>query len=168
MKTHSTTRFARHLSVLLALGALGAAARADDNNFYPLSASYREECGSCHVAYPPALLSAASWRAVMNGLERHFGSDASLEAAKAREIGQFLEANSARRAKYDSTDAYGRPLLRITEGAWFLRKHRDGHDGITAAVWRLPSVKSRANCSACHLQAEQGDYSEGDIRIPRS
>lgn len=156
------------LPLALVLGAAASPARADDNNYYPLSASYREECGSCHVAYPPVLLSAASWQAVMNGLERHFGSDASIEPAKAREIGQFLAANAARRAKYESSDTNGRPLLRITEGAWFLRKHRDGHDGITSAVWRLPSVKSPANCSACHRQAEQGDYSESAIRIPRS
>lgn len=156
------------VSLALVLGALVSSARADDNHSYPLSASYREECGSCHVAYPPALMSAASWQAVMNGLERHFGSDASLEPAKAREIRQFLAANTARRAKYESFDANGRPALRITEGAWFLRKHRDGHDGITPAVWRLPSVKSAANCGACHRQAEQGDFSESGISIPRS
>jgi nitrate/TMAO reductase-like tetraheme cytochrome c subunit len=155
-------------SLAFAIGVLAGPARADDHHSYPLSASYREECGSCHVAYPPALMSAASWQAVMNGLERHFGSDASIEPAKAREIRQFLAANSAQRAKYESYDANGRPALRITEGAWFQRKHRDGHDGITAAVWRLPSVKSPANCGACHRQAEQGDFSESGIRIPRS
>lgn len=162
------TIFRCFLPLALVAGASTSPARADDNNFYPLSASYREECGSCHVAYPPALLSPASWQAVMNGLPRHFGSDASLEPAKAREIGQFLAANAARRAKHESTDASGRPALRITEGAWFQRKHRDGHDGITAAVWRLPSVKSPANCAACHRHAEQGDYAESDITIPRS
>lgn len=35
-------------------------------------------------------MSQASWRAVMRGLGRHFGSDASLDAAKAGEIGTFL------------------------------------------------------------------------------
>lgn len=156
------------LLTVLGLSLAASVALADGAKIYPLTATYKEECGSCHVAYPPELMSQASWRAVMQGLDKHFGSDASLDPAKAREIGAFLDANAARRDKYATFDAKGRPLLRLTDGAWFRRKHRDGHDGITPAVWKMPSVKSVANCSACHRSAEQGDYSEDDIRIPRS
>lgn len=156
------------LLTVLGLGLTASVALADDAKIFPLSASYKEECGSCHVAYPPELMSQASWRAVMRGLDQHFGSDASLDAAKANEIGAYLEANAARRDKYATFDAQGQPLLRLTDGAWFRRKHRDGHDGITVAVWKLQSVKTAANCVACHRGAERGDYSEGDIRIPRS
>lgn len=154
------------LSALVLAGSVGGAF-ADGAKSYPLSPVYKEECGSCHVAYPPALLPPASWRALTGGLARHFGSDASLDAAKTKEISDYLEAGAARRDKYASTDAKGGPLLRITEGDWFLRKHRDGHDGITSSVWKLPAVKSPANCAACHRGAEQGGYSERDIRIPR-
>ena len=156
------------ITLLLAGGALSGSALADGAKVYPVSPIYQEECGSCHLAYPPALLVAASWRAVMAGLDKHFGSDASLEAAKAKEIGAYLEAHSAQQEKTLARDAQGRPALRITESAWFRREHRDGHDGITAAVWKLPSVKSAANCAACHLGAEQGDFSERRISIPRS
>lgn len=149
-------------------GLLAVPALADGVKSYPLSAVYKEECGSCHVSYPAGLLSAASWRAVMAGLDRHFGSDASIDAARAREIGQFLGANAARQSKYQTVDAQGKPLLRITDGSWFKREHRDGNEGITAAVWKLPSVKSVANCAACHRSAEQGLYSENEISIPRS
>lgn len=135
---------------------------------YTITPVYKEECASCHVAYPPGLLSAASWRAVMAGLDRHFGSDASLDAAKAKEISQFLEANAARKSKYAAVDAQGKPLLRMTETDWFLREHRDGHDGLSRAVWSLPTVKSPANCAACHRGAEQGSYAESEIRLPRS
>jgi hypothetical protein len=31
-------------------------------------AGWHSECGSCHVAYPPRLLEAASWRTIMQGL----------------------------------------------------------------------------------------------------
>jgi hypothetical protein len=34
-------------------------------------------------------------------------------------------------------------------------------------VWRLAAVKSPANCAACHTTAEQGDFRERNIRIPR-
>jgi len=163
MKTNQAILFAAGL----AAATFGSATFASDKA-YTFSASYKEECGSCHVAYPPPLLSAASWRAVMAGLDRHFGSDASLDPAKAKEIGHYLEANAATKSKYSSVDAKGQPRLRITEGEWFLREHRNGSHGITAAVWSLPSVKSAANCSACHRGAEQGGYAERDIVIPRS
>ena len=42
---------------------------------------YKEECGSCHMAYPPGLLPARSWTKVMSGLDNHFGDNAELDAA---------------------------------------------------------------------------------------
>lgn len=138
-------------------------ARADDHERFPLSPAYQEECGSCHVAYPPRLLTARSWQAVMAGLDKHFGSDASLDAAKAKEIGGYLAANAGRSERLAAPGANPR----ITETPWFKRKHRDGHDGLSAGVWKSAAVKSPANCAACHRQAAEGDYSEGNIRIPR-
>ena len=135
---------------------------------YFLSVTYKEECGSCHIAYPPALLSATSWRAVMAGLSRHFGSDASLDPVPAGEIARYLDAGAATGKKHDAIDENGQPSLRITDGPWFRREHRDGHEGIVAGVWKRPSVKTPANCSACHQNAEQGSYSEHEIVIPRS
>ncbi len=41
----------------------------------------KQESPACHTAYPPGLLPAASWRRIMGGLDRHYGSDASLEPA---------------------------------------------------------------------------------------
>ncbi len=118
---------------------------------------WKAECGACHVAYPPRMLPAESWRALMGGLDQHFGSDASLDAESARSISAFLEANAGRRRE----TASGKPLLRITETRWFQREHRK-------ALQRTRNkVKSAANCEACHLQAERGDYSERNIRVPK-
>ena len=50
------------IALLLALAALPAAA---DDVRLPASPTYRAECGSCHVPYPPQLLPAESWRALM-------------------------------------------------------------------------------------------------------
>lgn len=150
--------------VILALHS--APSLADEGKRFALSASYKDECGSCHVAYPPQLLSPRSWQAVIGGLAKHFGSDASLEPAKAREINDFLAANAGRSARLDASGGKGGVNLRLTETPWFQRKHRDGHDGITAAVWKSPSVRSPANCGACHRQAAEGNYSEDEIRIP--
>ena len=95
----------------------------------------------------------------MSGLDKHFGSDASLDPAAAREIGAFLEKNAGGR-RYEAS---AKPILRITETRWF----RHEHDEVSERVWKNPKVKSAANCAACHIQAESGNYSEHNIRIPR-
>lgn len=120
--------------------------------------AYLQECGSCHIAYPPAMLPATSWQRLMGGLERHFGSDASLDAATTRRIADWLQANAAT----GSRRAEPPPQDRITRAAWFEREHRK----VDAAVWTLPSVKSPANCGACHTQAERGRFDEHELRAP--
>jgi hypothetical protein len=150
--------------VVLLTGGIMSSAHAeddDDDERMPVAKNplWQSECGSCHVAFPPRFLPAESWRAVMAGLDRHFGSDASLEPAAAREIGAFLEKNAGS-GRYATS---ARPVLRITETRWFVREH----DEVPARAWKSPKVKSAANCAACHLQAESGNFSEHNIRIPR-
>jgi hypothetical protein len=146
-------------TLLPTLLALAGAALADGAPRTPLPSAYRDECGSCHVPFPPALLSAGSWQRVMDGLARHYGTDASLDAATAAQIGAWLRssAGSGRRTLANP------PEDRITRSAWFVRKH----DEVPASAWQGPAVKSAANCSACHPRADQGAYDEHDIRIPR-
>jgi hypothetical protein len=55
------------------------------------------------------------------------------------------------------------PDDRITRSAWFVRKHRE----VDAAVWKRASIKSAAQCTACHVQAEQGNFDEHQVRVPR-
>ena len=145
------------VSLLFAFGLLLGEAMAEPRTTAPANATWKAECGSCHIAYPPALLPASSWRQLMAGLPRHFGTDASLDAASAAEIGAFLERNagSGRRG--------GEAAQRITATRWFQHKH----DEVSAAVWKNPRVKSAANCSACHGGAERGDFDEHSVRIPR-
>lgn len=141
--------------------------QADEQKRYSLNALYKEECGSCHVPYPPQLLPAVSWRQLMGELEKHFGSNATLEAPAAMEITRFLVSNAGRAGQSQSGSASG-ARLRITETPWFKREHRDGHDGLSASVWQSAEVKTPANCVACHREANEGNYSERGIRIPRS
>ena len=124
-----------------------------------LNALWQQECSSCHLAYAPGLLPAESWRKIMKGLDQHFGSDASLTAQENEEITDFLVRNAS--------NCWSAPTapLRITESVWFRHKH-DGHK-IAPSVWKKPQVKSPANCGACHTQAESGDFSERNIRMPQ-
>jgi Dihaem cytochrome c len=110
----------------------------------PAWADYRSECGSCHVAYPPKLLPAESWRQLMGRLERHFGSDASLDAKTQAEIERFLAANAGRRGPPPGAEP------RITQTRWFLKEHRG----------EIPPGKSPANCIACHAGAEKGNFDD--------
>jgi len=124
-----------------------------------VNAKFRQECSDCHVAYAPGLLPAESWRKVMAGLDQHFGTDASISEQDNREITAYLVKYASNRWRAPTAP------LRISESSWFRRKH-DSHE-IDPAVWKKPSVKSPANCGACHIGAERGDYSERNIRMPR-
>ncbi|HPY39173.1 MAG TPA: diheme cytochrome c [Thiolinea sp.] len=123
------------------------------------NATWKAECSACHMAYPPGLLPASSWQAMMGSLDKHFGTDASLDETALKEILPFLEANAAPEPK----KAIAEPVLRITETSWFKRQH----DEISSATWKNPKIKSASNCIACHSQAEQGSFDEDSVRIPR-
>jgi mono/diheme cytochrome c family protein len=155
-------RYQRVLFGFITALGLGTAALAEDDKRaprVPLLPKYQQECAACHVAYPPGLLPAAAWQRVMNGLARHYGTDASLDPATVKELSAWLSANAGTSRRARETP----PGDRITRSAWFVREH----DEVTAATWKLPAVKSAANCAACHTQADQGDFNEHNIRIPR-
>jgi mono/diheme cytochrome c family protein len=150
-----------HRSVAGALLALLAAAvQADSGPRVTPLAKYAHECAACHIAYPPGLLPAASWQRLMSHLPQHYGTDASLDAATVAELAGWLEANAG---TYKRVASAPPPEDRITRSAWFVRKH----DEVPAAAWTRAAVKSPANCMACHTQADQGDFRERNIRIPR-
>lgn len=142
------------------IAAVSASAWGGSHVYDVSNAKYRGECGACHIAYPPALLPAQSWDRLMTNLDKHFGSDASVDAATAKEIGDFLRANAGVKRKVTADTA----SLRISEASWFKREHGEE---LSPAVWKSPKVKSPSNCEACHLQAAQGDFSERSIRVPR-
>jgi Dihaem cytochrome c len=119
---------------------------------------WQKECSSCHIAYPPGLLSAASWRKLMSTLDKHFGADASLTATENDEITAFLVANPSNRWSATTSP------LRITESQWFKTKH--GKE-IAPEVWKREAIKSSANCQACHAGAAAGDFNERQIKIPK-
>lgn len=120
------------------------------------NAIYQGECGSCHLAYPAQLLPAPSWRALLAGLDRHFGTDATVDEAAMKEISTYLEKSARAPRRGEGV------VTRITRTRWFVREH----DEVPAATWKLPAVKSKANCAACHTRAEQGDYGERWLRVP--
>lgn len=122
-----------------------------------VNAKWQQECSACHIAYAPGLLPAASWRKLMSGLDKHFGDDASLTAQENREITAFLVNNASNRWSANTAP------LRISETQWFKSKHRE----FPSEVWKRASVKSAANCQACHIEAAKADFDEHRVRIPK-
>jgi len=142
------------LAYLLAMPALAAKMTMPSD----APKSYEAECASCHMAYPPGLLGQKNWQNIMSGLDKHFGTDASLDPKTESEITQWLLKNAATKQKYSAFA----PENRITKTSWFIRKH----DEVRPDVWKRAGIKSPANCSACHADAIKGNFDEDSIRIP--
>lgn len=157
-------------AAILRDGESSTAARNRAKSIHFVSNSvYKEECGSCHLAFLPGFLSTQSWTKLMSGLEDHFGEDASIDGAINQKIKKFLithSANSAkasRRSKKIAMLEDGIPTLRITETVFWKRRH----SSIKEYVWNREKVKTRANCEACHKDAGKGLYSEYDVHVPK-
>jgi hypothetical protein len=151
----------RRLSLLTgcALVFLSGPAWSDDGMVSsPRLPAYQAECAACHTAYPPGMLPAKSWQRIMNGLGQHYGSDASLDAKTVAEIGQWLQTHAGTYKRVAEVP----PQDRLTKSAWFERKHRK----IEPAVWQLPSVKSAANCAACHTGTDKGLFDDDHLQRP--
>lgn len=116
----------------------------------------KAECGGCHIVYPPQLLTSENWQQMMGGLDKHFGANATLDSKDSKEILDFLQRYAGTGARNSAAS------LRISDTPWFNREHRK----VSKYTWLDPVVKSRSNCTACHVNAEHGDWSEDGIRMP--
>lgn len=132
---------------------------------------YQEECGSCHYAYPPGLLPAASWKKLLDekALSDHFGDNAELDADTLKEVRDYALENAAdkswskrSRKIANATEGVDAPL-RITEVRYIKRKH---HEIPERMVKGNKDVKSLSMCDACHTQAKKGVFDEDTVRIP--
>ena len=120
---------------------------------------YKAECSACHVAYPVGMLPAPAWKNIMGGLQKHYGTDASLDPATVLQIGKWLEAHAGTYKRVSEVP----PENRITRSAWFIRKH----DEVSPSVFKRASVGGAGNCAACHSGAADGNFNENQIRIPK-
>src|SRR5689334_8281347 len=100
--------------LLAGLSLIAHEAMADGKLAAPPNERWRAECVTCHIAYPPQLLPSQAWRQVMLQLDRHFGTDASMEPAAAAEIGAYLERFSGSQRRTGSSPG----SMRITQTRW--------------------------------------------------
>jgi hypothetical protein len=152
----------KHLIAALALLAatFSGVVRAEERgSSTPPSPLYAQECASCHIAYPAGMLPASSWERLMSNLPKHFGVDASLEPAQLKQLTPWLVSHAGTMRRV----ADNPPQDRISQSAWFVRKHHE----VPADTWKRASIKSASNCAACHRGADRGDFDEDNVRVPK-
>jgi hypothetical protein len=139
-------------------------AQAGGSHYFPPVAdqTVKEECGSCHLAFAASMLPASSWKNMMGNLKNHFGDDASIDPVLAAKITDYLVNNAADNGGQRYGDKLLRGVsatnapLRITE----LPKWIKGHRKVPDWEWKHKEVRTKANCTACHMDAERGYYDE--------
>lgn len=132
---------------------------------------YKEECGSCHLAYQPGLLPSRSWELLLTdkALSDHFGEDASLDEESLKEIHDYAVDNAADKSYYKRSRKIavatetGEAPLRITLTRYIKRKH---HEIPEKMIKGNKDVKSLSYCNKCHTKAEQGTYDSDTVSIP--
>jgi hypothetical protein len=141
------------IAVVASLLALAPASWADSShNYGPYPSNYNEECGSCHVPYPPQRMTSAGWEMQMRNLDKHYGVDASLDAPASKAIRTYLLAHAGQKEKLAPND----PTARMTLTRWFVKEH-----GATP-----PKGKTFSDCTQCHTLAAKGEYDEHSIKVP--
>lgn len=123
-----------------------------------------KECGDCHMVFFSEMLPRRSWEKMLNNLSDHFGEDASVDPKLLPEIIAYHVNNAT-----DTSSNYGarkwRKGLRkneaperITLAPRFLEEHDDGE---FRSMWKKYSVKSKADCVACHgADAKKGIFDD--------
>lgn len=123
-------------------------------------AATEKECGSCHMVYLPQFLPQRSWRALLSGLNNHFGENASLDPATSKVILDYLVQHAADMPGQDHRFIRGlaetATPLRISDTPYWIRRHSE----IPPEVFTHPKVQSKANCSACHQDAAKGGFED--------
>jgi cytochrome b len=130
------------------------------------NAAHKTECGACHEPFHPSLLPRGSWHTIMANLGDHFGEDASLSAAAATEIANYLNEFSAEAWDTEVGNRFrivsGENPLRITANPYWQAKHAE----VPNTMFSTPPVSSKANCIACHSDSITGRFDDQKIKLP--
>jgi cytochrome b len=167
--SHPRVALAIMLGVLAVGGAGVAALAALPGRGVPpaaLDPVFAEQCGACHLTYPPSLAPASTWDGILARLQQHFGADATLSAGQVAHLRAWLDANAA--GRWDTLPSHllrvpaADGSLRITDTPGWRRMHRH----IPAAVFAAKPVYRRSDCAACHADAATGRFAPQGIAIP--
>jgi cytochrome c553 len=132
--------------------------------------AWADECSSCHYAYPPGLLPAASWQKLLTpaALEKHFGENIEMKDELRLKLLDYANANAAehsmaKRSRKMMASLNGAAPERITEAPYIKRKHQDIPKKL---VQDNPQVKALSQCDTCHTEAKTGNLDDDTVTIP--
>jgi hypothetical protein len=120
------------------------------------SGVYAEHCGSCHIAYRPQLLPAASWERLISATADHFGESLSITPKQAAAIRNYLLDNGAGRtpdplaARIMAAQGGEAWPVRVTEMVFFRQHHQE--------LQSAGDASKLGRCELCHAGAERGEY----------
>ncbi|NQU63278.1 MAG: cytochrome b/b6 domain-containing protein [SAR324 cluster bacterium] len=175
----TATGYGRVLLVCILVGIMALASQQSGlfiNKFPPSlvlgdnGKIWQQECGSCHQLYHPSLLPVRSWERMMAELGDHFGDDASIKESKNRAITDFLKQQAAENADSEAAFKFSRSIAKsdapiaITETPYWVHKHTL----IKPEVYKRASIKTKANCLACHEDAAEGGFEDDNVKTPEA
>lgn len=124
---------------------------------------YATQCSACHMAYPPWLLPARSWREIIGNLTNHFGEDASLSKSQTAAVLTFAVDHAADSPYGNARILDGLPAsstpLRITDLPVWRAIHREMLANGQMTLGTGPHAA--ANCMRCHGGGGGGEGGEG-------
>jgi mono/diheme cytochrome c family protein len=150
------------LGAVLVFGLSGVVsnAREGDQPRYEQNALYIEECGACHLAYPPPLLPTKTWQGIMASLEDHFGDNAEMDEETTAHLDSYherlvLQKGAPTLMSQMLRDLPDDPPLRVTEFPSFLRAHE--------VIAQQLDIEEFAEgflspCADCHREAADGIF----------
>jgi cytochrome b len=148
------------MAAVLAVGALAwfhDAPQKSASRALPMDATWRSECGGCHLAYHPSLLPARSWDRMLAEQSTHFGEDLALSPETVARLRAFAAGHAAEALespvawKMATTIPAGEAPLRIGETPYW----KERHARLDAATWKRVHD---SDCGACHRDAEAGRF----------
>lgn len=143
--------------ILLSTCALSMSLFAGGHVVAPNPQFYQKECGSCHTAYQPEFLPSKSWNKLMDGQNLHFGEDLSLSKDESQNIRKYLLSRSADVSNTKTATRFvNNDTIKISSAQYFIKEHRK----ITNEKLAAKGLKSFANCTVCHKQADAGMYDD--------
>jgi cytochrome b len=116
-----------------------------------------KECGSCHLAYSPAMLPFASWQRTLDEQEKHFGEDLGLGAEAVRTLLEHAKATPApswAAWKLAASVPKGEAPLEVSVTPFWREAHSSLHD----SDFKPPRSAGRHDCEACHQDAASGIF----------
>lgn len=127
------------------------------NDYKSLAPVMYAECKECHVFYPPNLTSLQTQMNILNNLENHFGTDASLDNKTLALIIQETKLFGKIKSQYKFEDLENNESITKTE-QW-KHFHEEFDDN-----WYVEHKIKRTNCKACHIGFEDGSINPFEIK----